>query len=176
MTESPKRARPPTETHREKPREPENFDEEPRPERFSFRKAKPVPGDLKREVRLRDLARKLLPERGEGDRDLSLSMDTAREALGAIIETGDRAKTEIVRLVAREVRSYLEALELKEYIGDLLENYSIEVNATFRLKPNEDRPPRKREEPKDTERDASEPEKSPENERDCPMNEQDTVL
>jgi hypothetical protein len=112
-------------------RPPEDFDGDLHAERF-FRK----PRDPRREVRLRDLARKLLPERAEVEAERGISMETAKEAIGVLLETGDRAKTEVVRLVAREVRSYLEALELKEYLGELLQNYTLEVNASFRLRPN----------------------------------------
>jgi hypothetical protein len=89
----------------------------------------------RRETRLRDLARRILSDRGEGEREVHLNLESAREALGVILETGDKAKTEVVRLVAREVRHYLEALRLKEDLRDLAKNYSLEVNATFRLKP-----------------------------------------
>ena len=62
-------------------------------------------------------------------------LDAAKGAIGSVLETGDKAKTEIVRMVAREVRAYLEALELKDELKDLLGDYELEVNATFKLKP-----------------------------------------
>ena len=55
--------------------------------------------------------------------------------LGAVLETGDKAKSEMVRMLAREVRTYLEALELHKDLHHLLTNYSLEVNASFHLKP-----------------------------------------
>ena len=55
--------------------------------------------------------------------------------LGAVLETGDKAKSEMVRMLAREVRTYLEALELHKDLHHLLTNYSLEVNASFNLKP-----------------------------------------
>lgn len=96
-------------------------------------------GRERREPRLRDLARRLLTEGEEhGGEDRPREergrMD-AREMLGAVLETGDKAKTEVVRMVAREVRSYLDALEIGEDIRDLLTNYSLEVHASFHLKP-----------------------------------------
>ena len=42
---------------------------------------------------------------------------------------------EIIRLIAREVRGYLEALELHKDLHHLLTNYSLEVNASVSLKP-----------------------------------------
>lgn len=62
----------------------------------------------------------------------------AREMFGAVLETGDKAKTEVVRMVAREVRAYLEALEIGEDIRDLLTNYSLEVHASLHLRPLDD--------------------------------------
>lgn len=91
-------------------------------------------GRERREPRLRDIARRFLVEPEEGQHEDRGRMD-AREMLGAVLETGDKAKTEVVRMVAREVRSYLEALELGEDIRDLLTNYSLEVHASFHLKP-----------------------------------------
>lgn len=58
-----------------------------------------------------------------------------RKVLSAMWETSDRAKTEAVRMVAREVRSYLDALELKEDLLDLVRSHSLEINASLRLKP-----------------------------------------
>jgi len=91
-------------------------------------------GRERREPRLRDIARRFLVEPEEGQHEERGRID-AREMLGAVLETGDKAKTEVVRMVAREVRSYLEALELGEDIRDLLTNYSLEVHASFHLRP-----------------------------------------
>jgi len=59
----------------------------------------------------------------------------AREMLGALIDTSDRAKTEMVRLIAREVRTYLEELKLKEDLRGLLTGHSLEVKMSLSLKP-----------------------------------------
>ena len=55
----------------------------------------------------------------------------ARELVGALLETSDRAKTEAMRLIAREVRSYLQELGVRE----LLTGHSLEVQLSLRLKP-----------------------------------------
>jgi hypothetical protein len=85
--------------------------------------------------------------------------------LGALLETGDKAKTEMVRMLAREVRSYLEALELHKDLHHLLTNYSLEVNASFNLKPLADAIPPSAEEdpsqPAPTPSDVSPPEDEP---------------
>jgi len=59
----------------------------------------------------------------------------SREIISALMDTGDKAKTEVIRLVAKEVRSYIEALELHKDLHHLLTNYSLELNASFSLKP-----------------------------------------
>lgn len=84
-----------------------------------------------REPRLRDFARRLLAD----DEDGGIS---PREVLGAVIDGGDKAKTELVRMVAREVRTYLEGLGLHEDVRHLMTNYSLDVSASFRLRPLSD--------------------------------------
>ena len=95
---------------------------------------------------------------GRSDRDRQRADPWA--LLGALLETGDKAKTEMVRMLAREVRNYLEALELHKDLHHLLTNYSLEVNASFNLKPLADVvPPPSAEEP--SEPIEPEPEESP---------------
>ncbi len=99
---------------------------------------------------LRNLARRIF----EGDREDEEREESepraerpaeerrTRELLISALATGDKAKTEIVRLVAREVRSYLEALELHKDLHYLLTNYSLDVQASFSLSPKSpDQPP-----------------------------------
>ena len=81
-----------------------------------------------REPRLRDIARRLMGD----DEDKGIS---PREVLGAVIDSGDKAKTEVVRMVAREVRTYLEGLGLHNDLRHVMTNYSLDVNASFSLKP-----------------------------------------
>ena len=85
-------------------------------------------GKRPREPRLRDFARRILSD----DEERTIN---AREVLGAVLDSGDKAKSELVRLVAREVRNYLEELGLHEDIKHLLTNYSLDVNASFSLRP-----------------------------------------
>jgi hypothetical protein len=83
-----------------------------------------------REPRLRDFARRILSD--DGDKGIS-----PREILGAVIDGGDKAKSEVVRLVAKEARVYLEGLGLHEDLHNLMTNYSLDVSASFRLRPVE---------------------------------------
>lgn len=85
----------------------------------------------KHRSRLRSLGRRLMS-----------SGDDMRELAGAFIETSDRAKTEMVKMVAREVRTYLDELRLKEEILELARSHSLEVKLSLHLKPlNQDAPP-----------------------------------
>jgi hypothetical protein len=79
--------------------------------------------------RLYRFARKLMDRR-------ELAEDT-RELMVAFLSTSDRAKTEMVKMAAREVRTYIEELKLKEDILSLVRNHSLEVKASFSLKPIE---------------------------------------
>lgn len=75
--------------------------------------------------RLLRFARRLMDRReiAEDTRDLLLSLAS----------TSDKAKTEAVKMVAREVRNYLEELKLKEDLRALMTGYSLEIS--LRLKP-----------------------------------------
>ncbi len=85
--------------------------------------------------RLRGTLRRIFRDEDGEERRGDGPLVDARELLGAVLETGDKAKTEIVRMVAREVRAYLEALRLHEDLRNLLTNYSLEVHASFHLRP-----------------------------------------
>ena len=67
--------------------------------------------------------------------DPAAPLKRTNELLGALLDSSDKVKTEAVRQVGREVRTYLEGLGLDDAVLHLLTNYSLEVNANFRLKP-----------------------------------------
>jgi hypothetical protein len=73
---------------------------------------------------LRSIARKLRKNSDQDDGSI----------LGSVLETGDKAKTEIVRMIAKEVRGSLEALEIHKDLKHILTNYSLEVKASINLK------------------------------------------
>ncbi len=73
-----------------------------------------------------------------------LAEDT-RDLVSALLSTSDRAKTEAVKMVAREVRAYLDELKLKEDmleyleerklkedIVELLSGYSLEMSISLK--------------------------------------------
>ncbi len=82
--------------------------------------------------RIRGAARRLLED--------PPTLDEAKELLGTVLDGSDRARTELVRMVGREVRTYLEGLGLQDGLKHVAENYSLEVNASLRLKPLEKEP------------------------------------
>ncbi len=109
-------------------------------------------GDGRRERhegRLRDFARRILAERPPRERDPDddveregyVPLEVAKDAMASILETGDRAKTEMVRMVAREVRHYLDELQLVEGLEHMLRNYTLEVHASLSLEPKDERDP-----------------------------------
>ena len=65
-----------------------------------------------------------------------LAEDT-KDLMVAVLSTSDRAKTEMVRMTAREVRNYLDELRLKEELVKLVRSHSLEVKASISLKPIE---------------------------------------
>jgi hypothetical protein len=91
---------------------------------------------------LRGLARRILRDSdpaADSDEDGRHSESSmARDVLVAALATGDKARMELIRLVAREVRGYLEAMELHKDLHHLMTNYSFEVHASVSLKPLEE--------------------------------------
>jgi hypothetical protein len=61
--------------------------------------------------------------------------EDTKELVSAVISSSDKAKNEVLRLVAREVRSYLKELHLREELAKIVKDYSLEVS--IRLKPLE---------------------------------------
>jgi len=82
--------------------------------------------------RIRGAARRLLED--------PPTLDEAKELLGTVLDGSDRARTELVRMVGREVRTYMEGLGIQDGLKFVAENYSLEVNASLRLKPLKDEP------------------------------------
>ena len=83
----------------------------------------PSPGPR---ARLKNVARRLLEDE---------TTVSAKELIGAFVSSSDKAKTELVRAVGREVRAYLEGLGTTDLMETLVNDYELEVSAKFRLKP-----------------------------------------
>lgn len=78
-------------------------------------------------ARIRGVAKRLL--------DDPVGIEDAKELIGTVLDGSDKARSEIVRLVGREVRTYLDGLGLQDDLKHLMENYSLEVKASVHLKP-----------------------------------------
>jgi hypothetical protein len=60
-----------------------------------------------------------------------LAEDT-KDLLYTVLSTSDKAKTEAVRLTAREVRNYLRELRLKEDLLELMTSHSLEISISLK--------------------------------------------
>ena len=85
------------------------------------------PSERGARARIRGVAKRLLDE--------PVGLDDAKELLGTVLDGSDRARSEIVRLVGKEVRTYLDGLGIQDDLKHLVENYSLEVKASVHLKP-----------------------------------------
>lgn len=116
-------------------------------------------GDVDASARKRLLSK--LAQRLQNPRELQ---GDAMAVMGAVLESSDRVKTEAVKMVAREVRHYLEELKLKEDIRDLITSHSLEVQLSLSLKPlaehlgGSDKDEPSDEAPEDSSEDDEEPE------------------
>ncbi len=103
--------------------------------------------DGREDRRLMDLARKLV--RG-GTEVVISTQDVIRERAGdikskeipkelveSVAHITARTKDELVGLMAREFKNYLEKLDLVGEMRSIIEQYSLDVNMTIRLRPNE---------------------------------------
>ena len=69
-----------------------------------------------------------------GSMGSSLSdMKVPKEAMGYIVSQVDKSKREVVNSLARELRSFLQELELQEIISSALEGTTFEINTTIRV-------------------------------------------
>ncbi|MCA9569776.1 MAG: hypothetical protein KC656_18155 [Myxococcales bacterium] len=77
--------------------------------------------------RLRRFARRILDRK-------ELAEDT-KDLLSGMLATSDKAKSDFIRMMGREVGHWLDGLNLKNDLLDVATNYKLEVHATFHLSP-----------------------------------------
>jgi len=82
------------------------------------------PESGRRRSRILRVARRLMDTR-------EITSDT-KEIIGTVIGASDRAKTEAVKMAAREVRNYLDELKLKDDLLNLMTSYSLEVSISLK--------------------------------------------
>jgi len=60
-----------------------------------------------------------------------------REAVGTLFDTVSKGTDTLQAVLIREARRYLDAINLRDELGDLLENYTIHVEAQLHFEPRE---------------------------------------
>ena len=73
----------------------------------------------------------------EGVRRLAKEMRVPKEVAGYLVNTASAGKDEVLRVVAGEIRSFLETVNLSEEIAKMLTTLSFEVKTEVRFIPNE---------------------------------------
>ncbi len=58
----------------------------------------------------------------------------AKDVLGSVLEGSEKLRGELFRVVAREVRAYLEESGLKDDVHSLLTNYAFELHLSMNLR------------------------------------------
>jgi hypothetical protein len=66
-----------------------------------------------------------------------LAEDT-KELVSAVLSSSDKAKNEVIRVIAREVRSYLKELKLHEALSEIVKDHSLEISVRFKPLPRSD--------------------------------------
>lgn len=109
------------------------------------------PGELPRSVRQRVEA--MIPEivkktfaaglgalftTEEGIRKLTKELSLPKDVAGYLADTAGDAKDEILRIIAREVREFLETVNLSEEISKMLTMLSFEIKTEIRFIPNDE--------------------------------------
>lgn len=73
----------------------------------------------------------------EGIRSLVSELKLPKEAMSFLLQQADRTRTEVMNAVGKEVKRYMKSSELEKLLGDMLENFTIEVKAEVRFKTND---------------------------------------
>jgi hypothetical protein len=75
----------------------------------------------------------------EGIRRLTREMTLPKEVASYLVTTAATTKDELLRIVAREVREFLQNVQLSEELAKVLTMLTLEVKTTIRFVPHEDR-------------------------------------
>ncbi|ACY12923.1 conserved hypothetical protein [Haliangium ochraceum DSM 14365] len=75
----------------------------------------------------------------EGIRRLAKEMSLPKDVAGYLAHTAGDAKDELLRIIAREVREFLETVNLSEEIAKMLTTLSFEVKTEIRFIPNDEK-------------------------------------
>jgi hypothetical protein len=128
-------ASPPTEEPRE-PREPPHDDNANIPESVRQRLETFVPELVKRAFTA-GLGAVFTTE--EGIRRMTKEITLPKEVAGYLVNTAASTKDELMRVMAREVREFLQNVNLSEEIAKMLTTLSFEVKTEVRFIPNSEK-------------------------------------
>ncbi len=87
----------------------------------------PTVSEEEEDSRLRRFARRILDRK-------ELAEDT-KDLLAGLLATSDKAKSDLIRMMGREVGHWLEGLNLKNELLDIATNHKLEIRATLHLRP-----------------------------------------
>lgn len=74
----------------------------------------------------------------EGVRTALGDMKMPKEAIEFLVSQADRTKREVIHSLARELRQFLDGLELQELIANSLEGTTFEIHTTIRVVQQDD--------------------------------------
>jgi hypothetical protein len=74
----------------------------------------------------------------EGVRRLAKDLSLPKDVAGYLANTAGDAKDELLRLIAREVREFLETVNLSEEVSKMLTMLSFEIKTEIRFIPNDE--------------------------------------
>ncbi len=92
-------------------------------------------GDMARKALMTGIGAVFMSE--ESLRSQLSEMKLPKEAMGAMVNTADKTKREIIDVVARETRAFLSRLEVEKMVGRILVGTTIEINTKIRIMPKE---------------------------------------
>jgi hypothetical protein len=75
----------------------------------------------------------------EGIRRFTREMKLPKEVAGYLVDTASSTKDEFLRILAREVREFLQTINLSEEIAKMLTMLSFEVKTEIRFIPNDEK-------------------------------------
>lgn len=75
----------------------------------------------------------------EGIRRMTRDMSLPKEVAGYLANTAGNTKDEIIRIIAREVRDFLQTINLSEEVTKMLTTLSFEVKTEIRFIPNDEK-------------------------------------
>lgn len=74
----------------------------------------------------------------EGLRGALGDMKMPKEAMTSLVSQADRTKNEIIHALARELRTFLQGLEIEDLMKNAMEGTTFEIHTTIKVHKNDD--------------------------------------